>query len=103
MVMSNRRVEVKRKHIWELFVSMFLVLLMSVAFSVWSANQIVRSESEANRRAAVTSLTPVCQWLYATDDVYSETPPSTETGKKQGASIKNLIITFDCEKFVPRG
>ncbi len=101
--MPNKPVEVKRKHIWEFFVSMFLVLIMSVAFSVWSANQIVKSEREADRRAAVAAITPVCQYLYATDTVYTETPPTTPAGKQQYESVKNLIVSFECERYVPRG
>lgn len=100
--MVNRPLIVNRDRLVEFFISLFLVLVVSVSFSVYAATRIVKAEREAQQKQSIAAMTPVCQWLYTADDVFEETKPTTAAGVKQAESIKRLIISFQCEKIVPR-
>lgn len=101
--MVHKPVPLTRGKLVTISLSILFVFCFSIAFSVYSANAAVSAQQEAEKKQAAAAMTPVCKWLYATDDIYYAEPPSTETGKRVAKSVRELISTFQCERFVPRG
>lgn len=69
-----------RESLRVLILSMFLALVFSSAFSVWSADRIAHS----------TSNDAVCQILQANIDAYKQSPPQTPLGKNIQARYVQL-------------
>lgn len=101
--MPNKPIELKRKHLATIFVSMFLMMVAAICLSAFIVNSEIRHDKAIQQKQAIAAMTPVCQWLYASSDVYHENPPQTPAGVNQAKSVDNLIVSFQCERFVPRG
>lgn len=97
----NKPVQLKRKHLAEMYLSMLLTIIMAVLFAIYTANATTERYVEERRKASIESLVPVCTYLGAQRAVYAENPPVSDTGRALAASTDDLYIRMGCNKLPP--